>query len=165
MIKLQEMISEFDLSPDTAPGVSTPPRMDVPQGVPPMAGVPLDQTPPRPMANEDASFGSKKLSIEEKKKLLGLVNEFGQFRDALNVAENMKTVAEKIVYIAEMTEKYGLNETDDWFDGVSLDRDMKEITKLAHDINKLSTTVYPKVREMEALYEDIGLKLQRYYDI
>lgn len=165
MIKLKEMISEFDINAETTPDLTSPPRLDVPLNAPPAPGVPLDQTIPRPLANEDASFGQKKLSLEEKKQLLNLVSEFSQFREALNVAENMKTVAEKIVYIAEKTEAYGLNETEDWFDGVHLERDMREIKKLAYDINKLSNAVYPKVREMESLYEDVGLKLQRYYQI
>jgi hypothetical protein len=54
----------------------------------------------------------------------------------MKMADELKQVAENIVYIAEMTEKYGLNETSEWFEGVTLERDMKEIKKHAMDLQK-----------------------------
>ncbi len=106
---------------------------------------------------------SKGLTKEEKKSLLDLVSEFNKYRAALSVAEQMKTVSEKIVYISELTEKYGVNEAGEWFEGVSLDRDMKEIRKYASELQKVSNKCYPEIQKMEDLYERVGLCLEKYF--
>jgi hypothetical protein len=64
-----------------------------------------------------------------------------------------------------MTEKYGLNETSEWFEGVTLERDMKEIKKYAMDLHKIANKVHPQVQQAEAIYEEIGLKLERYFNL
>jgi hypothetical protein len=107
----------------------------------------------------------KKLTVEEKRNLLELVGKFKEFRSPLKLANDFRTVAENIVYISEMTEKYGLTETSEWFEGVSLSRDMKELKRNANEIQKIANDIYPKIKLAESLYEDVGLKLQRYFDI
>jgi hypothetical protein len=108
---------------------------------------------------------SKKLTVEEKRKLLGMIGKFNEYRNAMKMAEELKQVAENIVYIAEMTEKYGLNETSEWFEGVTLERDMKEIKKYAMELHKIANKVHPQVQQAEAIYEEIGLKLERYFNL
>lgn len=108
---------------------------------------------------------SKKLTAEEKRKLLGMVGQFNEYRRAMKMADELKQVAENIVYIAEMTEKYGLNETSEWFEGVTLERDMKEIKRYASELHKIANKVHPQVQEAEAIYEEIGLKLERYFNL
>jgi len=108
---------------------------------------------------------SKKLTVEEKRKLLGMIGKFNEYRNAMRMADELKQVAENIVYIAEMTEKYGLNETSEWFEGVTLERDMKEIKKYAMDLHKIANKVHPQVQQAEAIYEEIGLKLERYFNL
>ena len=126
---------------------------------------PMAPAPVGAPVKTNETVGSKKLSREEKQQLLKLVSEFNQYRSALKMADELKRVAENIAYIAEATEKYGLNETDDWFEGVSLERDMKEIKKLAENLRKISNKVYPQVQLAETLYEEIGLKLERYFNL
>lgn len=133
-------------------------------------GATTTDTPPAPSApgvpvKTNENLGNKKLTREEKQQLLKLVSEFNQYRSALKMADELKRVAENIAYIAEATEKYGLNETEDWFEGVSLERDMKEIKKLAENLRKISNKVYPQVQLAESLYEEIGLKLERYFNL
>jgi hypothetical protein len=117
-----------------------------------------------PVRTNEQQF-SKKLTSDEKKKLLELVGKFAEYRKAMKMADELKNVAENIVYIAEMTEKYGMNETSDWFDGVSLERDMKEIKKYAEGLHKIANKVHPQIREAEYLYEEIGLKLEKFYSL
>jgi hypothetical protein len=107
----------------------------------------------------------KKLSAQEKRQLLELVKEFNHYRNAFKSADELKTVAEKISYIAELTEKYGLNETSEWFEGVTLQRDMKELKKLSTEISKILDKCYKPIKEAEALYEEAGIKLERYFNM
>ena len=108
---------------------------------------------------------NKKLTGEEKRKLLGLVSEFNGYRKSMRMADELKQVAENIVYIAEMTEKYGLNETSEWFEGVSLERDMKELKRNASEIHKLANKIHPQIKMAESLYEEIGLKLEKFFEL
>lgn len=107
----------------------------------------------------------KKLTSEEKKQLLSLVSGFNEHRNVLNVADQFKSMAENIMYISELTEKYALNETSEWFEGVTLERDMKELKKSALELQKISNKIHPQVKLAHHLFEEIGLKLQRYYDV
>lgn len=115
-------------------------------------------------ANED-KLPSKKLSAEEKRNLLQMVGKFNEYRRVMKMADELKNVAENIVYISEMTEKYGLNETSEWFEGVTLERDMKDIKRYANELHKIANKVHPEVQKAEALYEEIGLKLERYFNL
>ena len=83
----------------------------------------------------------------------------------MKMADELQQVAENIVYIAELTEKYGLNETSEWFEGVTLERDMKDIKKNAQDLHKFANKIHPLVKQAEAIYEEIGLKLERYFEL
>jgi DNA repair ATPase RecN len=107
----------------------------------------------------------KKLSVDEKKKLMELVSQFNEYRKAFKAADDLKQVAEKIAYISELTEKYGMNETSEWFEGVTLERDMKDLKKLAESIHKSLNKCYQPIKEAEALYEEAGLKLERYFHL
>lgn len=106
-----------------------------------------------------------KLTREEKSNLMTLVREFHQYREAISVADRMRDVSEKILYIAEMTGKYGMNETSEWFEGVGLEKDMDSLKKMAADLHKTSAKIYPEVKKMESVYESVGIALEKYYSL
>jgi hypothetical protein len=118
-----------------------------------------------PIRTTESQLQQKKLSLDEKKKLIELVSQFNEYRKAFKAAEELKQVAEKIAYIAELTEKYGLNETSEWFEGVALERDMKDLKKIAENINKAINKCYQPIKEAESYYEEAGLKLERYFNL
>ena len=43
--------------------------------------------------------------------------------------------------------------------------DAKEVKKLAGEIHKISSKVHPQIQLMESIYRDVGLKLEKYFDI
>lgn len=118
-----------------------------------------------PVHASEGEIPVKKLTTEEKRQLLNLVSKFNEYRKAMKMADELKSVAENIVYISELTEKYGLHETSEWFEGVTLENDMKEIKKYANELHKIANKVHPQVRQAEAIYEEIGLKLERYFNL
>ena len=166
MIKLKQIIegteeslsSTNELSGLMSNGATT---WDTPKASAP-AGSPVRTTEETTM---DATVPTKKLTTEEKQKLLQLVGKFNEYRNAMKMADELQQVAENIVYIAELTEKYGLNETSEWFEGVTLERDMKDIKKNAQDLHKFANKIHPLVKQAEAIYEEIGLKLERYFEL
>lgn len=164
MITLKNIIEGVTEAPQQAPEATSeltgmmgqaPTTWDTPKAFAP-AGAPV---------HTNESIPSKKLSAEEKRNLLQMVGKFNEYRRVMKMADELKNVAENIVYISEMTEKYGLNETSEWFEGVTLERDMKDIKRYANELHKIANKVHPEVQKAEALYEEIGLKLERYFNL
>jgi DNA-binding Lrp family transcriptional regulator len=175
MINLKNILEEIDESQfaQGAYTVSDTPEAPAPVGAPVKTNdVHPDRHPittsspiaPAPIGSP-IKVNQKKLSAQEKRQLLELVREFNHYRNAFKSADELKTVAEKISYIAELTEKYGLNETSEWFEGVTLQRDMKELKKLSTEISKILDKCYKPIKEAEALYEEAGIKLERYFNM
>ena len=74
-------------------------------------------------------------------------------------------VAEDICNIVENASKYILNETDDWFDSMSVKRNLKEVRTLAKEFYKTANERQTYTQRMQSLYEDMGNILNRYFEI
>ena len=74
-------------------------------------------------------------------------------------------VAKQLVSIAESAQNHVLSETDDWFDAVSVKRNMKELKGLTSQFKKAALEANSVNERLNALYEDMGHILNRYYDI
>ena len=73
--------------------------------------------------------------------------------------------AKQLVQMAESAQNHILSETDDWFDGVSVKRNMKELKGLTGQFKKTAVEAHNTNQRLSALYEDMGNILNRYYDI
>ena len=73
--------------------------------------------------------------------------------------------AKQLVQMAESAQNHILSETDDWFDGVSVKRNMKELKGLTGQFRKTAVEANATNQRLSALYEDMGNILNRYYDI
>ena len=73
--------------------------------------------------------------------------------------------AKQLVEMAESAQNHILSETDDWFDGVSVKRNMKELKGLTGQFKKTAVEAHNTNQRLSALYEDMGNILNRYYDI
>ena len=73
--------------------------------------------------------------------------------------------AKQLVRMAESAQNHVLSETDDWFDGVSVKRNMKELKGLTGQFKKTAVEANATNQRLSALYEDMGNILNRYYDI
>ena len=74
-------------------------------------------------------------------------------------------VAKQLVGIAESAQNHVLSETDDWFDAVSVKRNMKELKGMTGQFKKAALEANSVNERLNALYEDMGNILNRYYDI
>ena len=73
--------------------------------------------------------------------------------------------AKQLVQMAESAQNHILSETDDWFDSVSVKRNMKELKGLTGQFKKTAVEANATNQRLSALYEDMGNILNRYYDI
>lgn len=109
-------------------------------------------------ADEGLSFDQKKLTSEK-------ISKFGMYQKYISLETKDSDVADDICNIIENASKYILNETDDWFDGISVKRNLKEIKNLAKEFHKTATEREVYTQRMQSLYEDMGNILNRYFEI
>jgi|TARA_R110000824_G_scaffold352160_1_gene539226 hypothetical protein len=105
---------------------------------------------------------------EEKVDIEGLTNEISSYNklgESIFGESNITKIAEKMSWIANQAKSHTLSETEDWFDKITVNRNMKELTGLSNQFSKISTEAKTLQQRMGALYEDMGSILGRYYSI
>jgi hypothetical protein len=110
-------------------------------------------------------FSDEGLSTEQKKLASEKISKFGKYQRFIALEARDMDVAEDICNIVENASQCILNETDDWFDGISVKRNLKEIKTLAKDFYKTAKERQVYTQRMQSLYEDMGNILNRYFEI
>jgi ADP-heptose:LPS heptosyltransferase len=110
-------------------------------------------------------FEDEGLSSEQKKLTSEKISKFGNYQSYITHEAKDTDIAEDICNIVENASKYILNETDDWFDAMSVKRNLKEIKTLAKEFYKTANERQVYTQRMQSLYEDMGNILNRYFEI
>ena len=97
--------------------------------------------------------------------ILSKIQEFGNLGDTIFQSGDLKETAKTLSDIANAAKVHTLRETEDWFDKVTVNRNMKELTNLSKQFGKLSEEANSVQQRLSALYEDMGNVLGRYYDL
>ena len=103
-----------------------------------------------------------KLNVRE---FMGEVGNFNSFGNEIYREGNLRELAEKLSRLAETAKAHTLQETEDWFDKITVNRNMKELTGLSNQFKKVATEAQALQERMSGLYEDMGHILGRYYEI
>ena len=104
----------------------------------------------------------------EKVDIKGLTNEISSYNklgESIFGESNITKIAEKMSWIANQAKSHTLSETEEWFDRITVNRNMKELTGLSNQFSKIATEAKTLQQRMGALYEDMGSILGRYYEI
>ena len=99
------------------------------------------------------------------KQILSKIQEFSSLGKSIYKSGDLKETAKTLSDIANAAKVHTLRETEDWFDKVTVNRNMKELTNLSKHFGKLSEEASSVQQRLEALYEDMGIVLSRYYDL
>ena len=105
---------------------------------------------------------SQKVSSEQVSKALKNYNEIGK---SLYQQQSLKETAKTLSNIAEMAAQHTVQETEDWFDKVTVSRNMKELTNHSKAFSKIAEEASSVQQRLASLYEDMGMILNRYYEI
>ena len=97
--------------------------------------------------------------------ILSKIQEFGNLGNVIYQEGDLKQTAKTLSDIANAAKVHTLRETEDWFDKVTVNRNMKELTNLSKQFGKLSEEANSVQQRLSALYEDMGNVLGRYYDL
>ena len=103
-----------------------------------------------------------KISSEQ---ILSKIQEFGKLGKSIYKSGDLKETAKTLSDIANSAKVHTLRETEDWFDKITVNRNMKELTNLSNQFGKLSEDANSVQQRLSALYEDMGNVLSRYYDL
>jgi hypothetical protein len=107
----------------------------------------------------------QQLPSEIKKHFLEIISTYGQHRENMSRKSDIRQVAETLGAIADAAQEYTLREGGDWFDRVTIKRNMKELKSLQEKFEKEAVEAKSQEQRLEALYEDMGHVLGRYFEI
>ena len=123
----------------------------------------------------NAGYGSLSQIVKEKygeqtqkvssKQVGEALRSYNRLGEALYQQQSLKETAKKLSQIAEMAATHTVQETEDWFDKVTVSRNMKELTNHSKQFSKIAEEASSVQQRLSALYEDMGVILNRYYDI
>ena len=101
----------------------------------------------------------------DKYKVVEGVKNFGIVGKQLYNNNNIVEIAKQLAEVAESAHHHILGENDDWFDKVSINKNMKSLKGNVVEFQKTAKEAHQLNQRLTGLYEDIGHVLNRYYDI
>ena len=105
---------------------------------------------------------------EQEVDIKGLTTELSSYNklgESIFGESNITKIAEKLSWIANQAKSHTLSETEDWFDKITVNRNMKELTGLSKSFGKIAQESNSLQQRLGALYEDMGNILGRYYEV
>ena len=101
----------------------------------------------------------------DKHKVIEGVRNYGIVGKQLYNNNNIMETAKQLAEVAEQAHHHILGEQDDWFDKVSVSKNMKQLKGSVVEFTKAAKEAHTLNQRLTGLYEDIGHVLNRYYDI
>ena len=93
------------------------------------------------------------------------VRNYGIVGKTLYNGGNIMEVAKQLAEIAEQAHHHILGEESDWFDKISINKNMKHLKGSVVEFQKTAKEAHMLNQRLTGLYEDIGHVLNRYYEI
>ena len=93
------------------------------------------------------------------------VKNFSRMGEMIYREGSLRDVAKGLSELAEKARIATLQETDDWFDKVTINKNMKSLGNTSGGFTKIAKEANALQQRMESLYEDMGHILGRYYEI
>ena len=113
------------------------------------------------IVNEDEQQESKKIDTDS---FLGMVNRFGRIGEDIKV-NDLRSIANVLKNVAETAKIHTESLKEDWFDRVTVSRNMKELNNHSKQFSKIAEEAASLQERMQGLYEDMGNIMGRYYEI
>ena len=105
------------------------------------------------------------LATDVKKHFLEIISTYTGFQDQMKRNSDIVEMAETLGGVVEAAKTLTLKEAGDWFDKVTVKRNMMELDKLDKSFDKVAVEARALDQRLSALYEDMGNILGRYYEI
>jgi predicted RNA-binding protein YlqC (UPF0109 family) len=107
----------------------------------------------------------KKVSSEQKRDFVRAVSEYHKLGEMIYRAQGLKEVADTLKNIVGTAENLTIEESEHWFDNVTVSRHMKQMNEAFKVFEKTATEMSGMQQRLEAAYEDMGSVLSKYYKV
>ncbi len=107
----------------------------------------------------------KKVSSEQKRDFLRAVSEYHKLGEMIYRAQGLKEVAETLKGIVGVAENLTIEESEHWFDNVTVSRHMKQLKEAQKVFEKTALEMNEMQQRLESAYDDMGSVLNRYYKV
>lgn len=111
------------------------------------------------------SMADRPFAVDVKKHFLEIISTYTSFHEQMKRNSDIVETAETLGGVIEAAKTLTLKETGDWFDRVTIKRNMQELDKLDKSFDKVAKEARALDQRLHALYEDMGNILGRYYEI
>jgi hypothetical protein len=106
-----------------------------------------------------------KLTEDQKNTIIERVAGLNEYQKTFQEVGKLHGFIEELQKIAETASHLAITEADDWFEQTQIKRDMKEVKNASNQLEKVKEEMKSVMFKAHSLYEDIGYKLGKYFDI
>ena len=119
------------------------------------------------LINENYDYKNKeeKMTKEERKAFLEAVANFHKLGEMIYSNAKLQEVTTTLKSVMERAEKMTMQESEHWFDNVTVSRHMKQMNEAMKVFEKTAGEMSGLQQRLESAYEDMGTVLNRYYKI
>ena len=118
----------------------------------------------RSFTNED-ELKEDGLTLEQKQAFLEAVKNYKKYSESVYRTKDLDEVFESIKNLIEVANKVTVDETQHWFDNVTVSRHMKRMNESFKVFEKTLKEVSTLQQRLESSYDEIGEVLGKYYEI
>jgi len=113
----------------------------------------------------ESALSNKRMTESEKKETLEAVSRFNEYGKQIYKTQEIAEMVESIKTLSENASRMVVENSDDWFDAVSIKRDTKAIGEAVKVFEATAKEAQTLQQRFESVFEDIGQKLGKYYEI
>lgn len=104
-------------------------------------------------------------NVMSRDEFLEAVKSYGTYKESVFRSNDLKNVVQEIKKIVESAESITLQESDGWFDEITVNRHMKQLKESYKVLEKTCNELITSQQRFESAYNDIGRVLENYYDV
>jgi len=119
----------------------------------------------RNLLKENAEDKAKKLTSEQRARILDGVSKFNEYGKSVYRETDIRELTKTLKELSEQASNLAITEAGDWFDEISVKRDMKEVNNSVKLFEKAAKELNTLQQRLESVFEDVGHKLGKYYNI
>lgn len=106
-----------------------------------------------------------KLTESQKNTIIERVAGLNEYQKTFQEVGKLYEYISELQKIAEAASHLAISESNDWFEQTQIKRDMKEVANATGQLEKVKEEMKAVMFKAHSLYEDIGYKLGKYFDI
>ena len=108
---------------------------------------------------------SEQMDKTQRDNFLKTVANFKTIGESVYGSTDLQEVVSKISEIVEQAEVLTMQESEHWFDNVTVSRHMKQLKEAYKVFEKTATEMNTMQQRLESAYDDMGVVLNRYYQV